>query len=160
MTLTYMLDTTLCIRVPRDRPAGLLPRFNQEAGRLCLSTIVLTEPLHGATRSALPDAGRQAVEAMAERLDVVAFDVNAAAHAADIRADLERRGVPIGGYDVLIAGHARSLGLIVVTGNLGAFQCRERMSCPRFEAGLLSAKFVVCSGDHACFGAVFCGRRT
>jgi hypothetical protein len=38
--------------------------------------------------------------------------------------------------------------------------CWERVSCPCFEAGLLSAMFVVCSGDHACFGSVFCGRRT
>jgi tRNA(fMet)-specific endonuclease VapC len=34
---------------------------------------------------------------------------------------LERKGQVIGGYDVLIAGHARSLGLTVVTGNLGEF---------------------------------------
>lgn len=117
-----MLDTRLCIRVLRDRPAGLRPRFNQAAGRLCISTVVLTELLHGAARSARPDEGRRAVEAFAARLDVLAFDTNAAAHAADIRADLERRGMPIGGYDVLIAGHARSLGLIVVTGNLGEFR--------------------------------------
>lgn len=49
------------------------------------------------------------------------FDSAAASHAADIRAALERRGTPIGAYGLMIAGHARSRGLIVVTGNLGEF---------------------------------------
>jgi tRNA(fMet)-specific endonuclease VapC len=52
---------------------------------------------------------------------VLAFDDAAAAHSAEIRANLERRGMPIGGYDLLIAGHGRSRGLVVVTGNLKEF---------------------------------------
>jgi tRNA(fMet)-specific endonuclease VapC len=119
--LRYLLDTNLCIRVLRDRPASLRERFNAEADGLCISTIVLTELLHGAAKSALPEANRREVDRFAARLDVLPFDEDAAAHAADIRVDLERRGRPIGGYDVLIAGHARSRGLIVVTGNLAEF---------------------------------------
>ena len=61
------------------------------------------------------------VERFAARLTVVPFDSGAAAHTADIRAALERRGTPIGSYDVMIAGSARSRGLIVVTGNLREF---------------------------------------
>jgi tRNA(fMet)-specific endonuclease VapC len=60
-------------------------------------------------------------ERFANRLEVLPFDADAAAHAADIRAILEREGRQIGGYDVLIAGHARSRGLIVITGNLGEY---------------------------------------
>ena len=56
-------------------------------------------------------------------------DAAAAYHAADIRAALERRGRSIGGYDVLIAGHARSRGLIVVTGNRGEFDRVEGLRC-------------------------------
>jgi tRNA(fMet)-specific endonuclease VapC len=52
----------------------------------------------------------------------LAFDAPAAAHAADIRASLERRGQRIGACDLQIARHARSQGLIVVTGNLDEFQ--------------------------------------
>ena len=58
----------------------------------------------------------------AARLQVLPFDDKAAAHAADIRVALERQGQTIGGYDLLIAGHARSQGLVVVTGNLREFQ--------------------------------------
>ena len=119
--LRFMLDTNLCIRVLRDRPRGLRERFNREAGALCISTIVLTELLHGAAKSARPMEIRHEVERMAARLDVLPFDQTAAAHAGEIRAALERMGLPIGGYDVLIAGHARSRGLVVVTGNLCVF---------------------------------------
>ena len=124
-----MLDTNLCIRLLRDRPAGLRPRFNAEAGSLCLSTIVLCELLHGAARSARPDEHRREVEAFAARLEVLAFDAEAAAHAGDIRAMLERQGRPIGSYDVLIAGHARSRGLAVVTGNLAEFTRVDGLRC-------------------------------
>ena len=121
MTLRFMLDTNVCIRVLRDRPAVLRVRFNEEAEGLAISTIVLTELLHGAAKSARPVDNRREVERMAARLAVLPFDADAAAHAADIRAVLERQGQGIGGYDVLIAGHARSRGLALVTANLREF---------------------------------------
>src|SRR5579872_417923 len=119
--LRYLLDTSLCIRVLRDRPSGVRERFNREADALCTSTIVLAELLYGAAKSARPEHNRHEVERFIARLDVLPFDAAAADHAADIRADLERKGRPIGGYDLLIAGQARCRGLIVVTGNLGEF---------------------------------------
>jgi tRNA(fMet)-specific endonuclease VapC len=64
---------------------------------------------------------RREVERFAARLSVLPFDDDAAAHTAEIRARLEERGTVIGPYDLMIAGHARSRGLVVVTGNLGEF---------------------------------------
>jgi tRNA(fMet)-specific endonuclease VapC len=127
--LRYMLDTNLCIRVLRDRPASARRRFNEYGDGLCISTIVLTELLHGAAKSARPAENRRAVEDFAARLEVLPFDEAAAGHAADIRAELERRGEAIGAYDLLIAGHARSRGLAVVTGNLGEFGRVEGLRC-------------------------------
>jgi tRNA(fMet)-specific endonuclease VapC len=127
--LRHMLDTNLCIRVLRDRPATLRERFNREADGLCISTIVLTELLHGAAKSARPEQNRLEIERFAGRLEVLPFDQEAAGHAGEIRAKLERQGQSIGGYDVLIAGHARSRGLIVVTGNLGEFNRVEGLRC-------------------------------
>jgi tRNA(fMet)-specific endonuclease VapC len=124
-----MLDTNLCIRVLRDRPPAVRDRFNLNADALAISTIVLTELLHGAARSARPEHHRGEVERFAARLEVLPFDAAAADHAADIRADLERRGLKIGAYDVLIAGHARSRGLVVVTGDLGEFTRVEGLRC-------------------------------
>lgn len=120
--LRYMLDTNLCIRVLRDRPAGLRERFNAEAGTLCISTVTAAELLYGAAKSARPAEKRHEVERLMGRLEVLPFDEEAAGHYGDIRADLERRGAIIGPYDLMIAGHARSRGLIVITGNLGEFR--------------------------------------
>jgi tRNA(fMet)-specific endonuclease VapC len=120
--LRYMLDTNICIRVLRDRPATVRARFNAEAEGLSISTITLGELLYGAARSARPTEMRREVERFAARLEVLALDSDAVAHFADIRTDLEGRGTTIGPYDLLIAGHARSRGLIVVTGNLREFQ--------------------------------------
>src|SRR5690349_5681500 len=117
--LRYLLDTNLCIRVLRQRPPSLRARFNAEAEALCLSDVVLYELLYGAERSLDPPRIRRDVEHFASRLAILPFDSEAAGHTADIRADLERRGCVIGPYDLMIAGHARSRGLMVITGNLG-----------------------------------------
>ncbi len=119
--LRYMLDTDICIRVLRERPASARVRFNQEAEALCISVVTLGELLYGAERSARPLHHRQQVEHFAERLEVLAFDAEAALHFADIRSRLERQGSVIGPYGLMIAGHARSRGLVVVTGNLREF---------------------------------------
>ena len=120
--LRYLLDTNLCIRVIRDRPSGLRNRFNAEADALCIPDVVLYELFYGAERAARPVEVRHEVERFASRLYVLPFDDDAAAHTAEIRAALHGRGNVIGPYDLMIAGHARSRGLVVVTGNLREFQ--------------------------------------
>ncbi|EAB6718245.1 tRNA(fMet)-specific endonuclease VapC, partial [Salmonella enterica subsp. enterica] len=127
--LRYLLDTNFCIRILRDRPSGLRERFNANADALCISSIVLTELIYGAERSARPEHHREQVALFAQRLPVLPFDEAAADHAADIRATLERSGFPIGSYDILIAGVARSRGLVVVTGNLREFQRVAGLRC-------------------------------
>jgi tRNA(fMet)-specific endonuclease VapC len=107
----------------------LRDRFNDAADNLCISTIVLTELLHDAAKSGRPEHNRREVERFAARLEVLPFDAAAADHAADIRASLERLGQTIGGYDLLIAGHARSRGLIMVTRNLGEFNRVAGLRC-------------------------------
>ncbi len=120
--LRYMLDTNFCIRVLRDRPPGLRDRFNAESEGLCISTIILSELLFGAAKSSRPLEHRSEVEHFCARLEVLAFDADAATHAGDIRASLSAQGQMIGAYDGLIAGHARARGLVVVTGNLREFK--------------------------------------
>ena len=127
--LRFLLDTNLCIRVLRDRSPSLRDRFNRDADGLAISTIVLTELLHGAAKSARPEHNRREIENFAARFEVLPFDAAAADRAADIRASLERQGRSIGGYDVLIAGHARSRGLIVVPGNRGEFDRVDGLRC-------------------------------
>ena len=61
------------------------------------------------------------VEGFLARLEVLDFDAAAATHAGQIRAELARLGTPIGPYDQMIAGHARSRGLVVVSNNTAEF---------------------------------------
>lgn len=133
--LRYMLDANLCIRVLRDRPPAIRERFNLNAEGLCISSIVLAELLHGAAKSARPEHHRREVEAFAARLDVLPFDAAAADHFANIRATLERQGRMIGAYDLLIAAHARALGLVIITGNLDEFGRVEGLRCEDWLAG-------------------------
>ena len=132
--LKYMLDTNLCVRVLRSKPEPLREKFNAEGSSLSISSVVLYELLYGAAKSARPVENRKAVEAFAARLSVLQFDSDAALHAGEIRAELERGGRTIGAYDLLIAGHARSRGLIVVTNNVREFKRVDGLRCEDWEA--------------------------
>ncbi len=76
-----------------------------------------------------------AVDRLLARVTILDFNAADADHAADIKADLQRRGCMIGANDLLIAGHARSRSLIVVTGNLREFGRVEGLRCEDWPAG-------------------------
>lgn len=128
--LRYMLDTNICIYTIKNNPAIVREKFQQHQHHLCISSIVLSELLYGAEKSDTPTKSLALIEGLAARLEVLDFDENAAAHSAEIRAELAKKGTPIGHYDVLIAGHARSRGLILVSNNLREF---ERVGGLRLE---------------------------
>lgn len=120
--LQYMLDTSICIYVIRNYPPELRERFNQLAEQLCISSITLAELYYGAEKSARRFENLRAIEHFTARLEVLSFAEKAAAHYGQIRAQLERAGRPAGAYDMMIGGHARSEGLILVTNNLREFE--------------------------------------
>ena len=117
MTLRYLLDTNICIYTLKRRPPQIRERFNRHAAHLAISSVVLAELLYGAEKSSRPEHNLEQVEGFAARLEVLPFDDKAAVHYGQIRAVLERSGQGIGPYDLMIAGHARSLGLTLVTNN-------------------------------------------
>jgi tRNA(fMet)-specific endonuclease VapC len=86
-----------------------------------VSTLTVSELHCGIERSSAPAANRAAVEAFLAFTAVLDFDTAAAVHTGDIRAVLAQVGQPIGSYDAMIAGHARSAGLTVVTNNTREF---------------------------------------
>lgn len=119
--LRYMLDTNTCVRAMRaDATSNLAGRFNRHAEELCISSIVLAELHYGAENSSRIADNLVQIEQFVARLQAVLdFDVIAAADFGRIRALL--RKAPIGPLDTLIAAHARSRNLIIVTGNVGEF---------------------------------------
>ena len=117
-----MLDTNICIYVINDRPSEVRRIFNERAEQLCISSVSLAELHYGAAKSESPERSLSVAESFAARLEVLPFEEKAAAHYGEIRADLERAGTPIGPYDLMIAGHARSQGLTLVTNNIREFE--------------------------------------
>jgi tRNA(fMet)-specific endonuclease VapC len=115
--LRYMLDTNICIYAIKHRPAAVRETFNQKAHHLCVSSVSLAELLYGAEKSSQPTHNLTIIESFVARLEVLPFDDKAAAHYGQIRAPLEREGKIIGPYDLMIAAHARSQGLTLVTNN-------------------------------------------
>ena len=125
-----MLDTNIVIYVIKRRPIEVLDVFNTHAGQICISSITLAELLHGVEKSSMVSHNLRKVEDFVSRLDVLPYDINAASHYGDIRANLEKKGAPIGINDLHIAGHARSESLILVSNNIREF---ERVEGLRLE---------------------------
>lgn len=119
--LKYMLDTNICIYTVKNRPQQVREALNRHHGQLCISSVSLMELIYGAERSAMPERNLSVIEGFAARLEVLNYDQAAASHTGQLRAELARSGTPIGPYDQLIAGHARSQGLILVTNNRREF---------------------------------------
>jgi len=118
---TYLLDTNILSNLIRD-PAGSIARRIAEKGEetVCTSIVVACELRFGAEKK--QSASLQArVEELLTVLDVLALDVDTDVHYAEIRAQLEVAGTPIGPNDLLIAAHARSLDLTLVTANIREF---------------------------------------
>lgn len=119
--LKYLLDTDTCIYTIKNRPDAVRKTFIEHDGRMCVSTVTQMELVYGAEKSASASRNLRVVEGFLARLEVKDFDAAAATHAGQVRAELARAGTPIGPYDQMIAGHARSLGLIIVTNNTSEF---------------------------------------
>ena len=120
--LRYMLDTNIVIYTIKNKPEEIKKAFVAHYGQVCISTVTLMELVYGAEKSANPKRNLNDIEGLVARLDVLPYDYGAAVHSGEIRAELARSGRPIGHYDLMIAGHARSLGHVLVTNNTGEFK--------------------------------------
>ncbi len=120
--LKYMLDTNIVIYTIKNKPQIVREAFKAHYGQISISTVTLMELVYGAEKSANPERNLADIEGLAARLDVLDFDDAAASHTGQVRAELARLGKPIGPYDQMIAGHARSRGLIIVTNNVKEFK--------------------------------------
>ena len=120
--LKFMLDTNIVIYTIKNRPVAAREAFTRHHGQMCISSITWGELVYGAERSSQPERNLADIEGMAARLEIAPFDSLAATHFGQLRAELYGAGQPIGPYDMMIAGHARALGLVLVTNNLKEFE--------------------------------------
>jgi tRNA(fMet)-specific endonuclease VapC len=123
---TYMLDTSICARIMRERPQALLEKMGQVVSaqsRIVVSAISYAEMRLASSRPQASPRIAPMVDAFVQRLDgVLPWDVAAIDHTTKIRAELERAGTPISHTDAAIAGHALSMGCVLVTSNVREFE--------------------------------------
>ena len=129
----YLLDTDVLSKLMKRAPASALvarlarvPPEDQFT-----SSVTLGELLYGAHRSSRTAALQERIaETLLPELPVLPFDAAAARRYGELRAELERRGTPIGDADTRVASIALSRGLTVVTGNERHFR---RVPGPEIE---------------------------
>ena len=121
--MKFMLDTNIIAYVRNNRPESVLHRFLQYRPEdMCISAITMAELEYGVFNSSRPDRNRLALMTFLSRTQVIPFDVEAAREYGAIRADLTKRGTLIGANDLLIAAHAKAMGLTLVTNNMREFE--------------------------------------
>ncbi len=120
--MTHLLDTSICVFLIRNREPSIRSRFQAfEVGDLGLSALTEAELRFGADKSSNLSRNHGLLDRMLIALPVIDFGSAAAKHYGQIRSELERAGTPIGPLDQLIAAHARSLDLTLVTNKTGEF---------------------------------------
>ena len=121
--MLYMLDTDICIYTIKKRPARLIEKVQTlDPKDLAISSITMAELQFGAEKSTKSQESHEALDKFVAPFQILRFDEQAALHYGKIRAFLEKSGTPIGAMDLLIAAHARSLSLTLVTNNIREFE--------------------------------------
>ena len=121
--MRYLLDTNICIYLIKKRPPEVLERFRQHSPQDgAISIITLFELEYGVEKSKDRQRSGDALAKFLLPLNIIDLDRSAAEEAATIRAQLEMKGMPIGPYDLLIAGLAKSLKMTLVTNNINEFE--------------------------------------
>ncbi len=121
--MRYLLDTNICIYLIKRCSSEVLERFRQHSPQdVAISTITLFELQYGTEKSQYRQRSEDALAKFLLPLNLINMDRSSAIEAAIIRAQLEKKGMPIGPYDLLIAGLARSRGMTLVTSNTQEFE--------------------------------------
>lgn len=119
--MKYLLDTDTCIYLINERPKPVIARFRRHAvGDIGVSAVTVSELAWGVAKTGSA-RNRAALEAFLLPLEIAPYDHAAALRYGEVRADLARRGRPIGPLDTMIAAHALSLGATLVTNNVREF---------------------------------------
>jgi tRNA(fMet)-specific endonuclease VapC len=118
----YMLDTDISSYIMKRSNDNVLRKLQTVAvSDVCISAISKSELIYGVEVSPRRQKDQQALDAYLRHVEVLDFPGDAAQDYGLIRADLKARGTMIGGNDLLIAAHARCLGLTLVTNNMREF---------------------------------------
>jgi tRNA(fMet)-specific endonuclease VapC len=116
----FMLDTDISSYIIKRRPATLVEKLEKHAEILSVSVMTAAELRFGAQKAGRPSL-TELVEEYLERIAILDWTNDVTLPYARIRSELERSGKPMGNMDLLIASHAVSQGMTLVTNNLEHF---------------------------------------
>ena len=117
-----MLDTNICIYIIKKKPISVMQRFKEyDIGDICLSSITVSELYYGVYKSQNIEKNLLALEHFLQPFNIVEYDLKASIEYGKIRATLEKQGNVIGGLDMQIAAHAKSLDMTLITNNTKEF---------------------------------------
>ena len=120
--MKYMLDTNMIISAKNARPEKVLDKLKDiDPSEVCISAITLAELEYGVCNSSDPERNCLALLLFLDNISVLPFDSLAAQEYGSIRSALRKKGQLIGANDLLIAAHAKSLNLTLITNNTGEF---------------------------------------
>ncbi|HEU5282044.1 MAG TPA: type II toxin-antitoxin system VapC family toxin [Gammaproteobacteria bacterium] len=121
--MRVMLDTNICIYIIKQHPESVLNHFKRfSVGDIYISSITYAELNFGVQKSTHHQKNKMALSAFTAPLEVISFDDEAARYYGELRAMLEKQGKPIGSLDMLIAAHALSMDLTLITNNMKEFK--------------------------------------
>lgn len=116
--MRYLIDTNICIYIMNKHPAAVIKKFKQfELGEIGISAITVSELQYGVAKSNYREKNQQRLEEFIAPLEILTYDEMAARAYGDIRFELEECSQPIGPLDLLIAAHALSKDLVLITNN-------------------------------------------
>lgn len=118
----YMLDAGAIIMAVRHPDWTITKTIKAHLDKdLCISSVTYGELEYGIQKSSDPVRNRLAITQILLGIRILSFDAKAAEHFGDIFADLESKHQRIGDRDMMISGHARSLGYTLITNNTREF---------------------------------------
>lgn len=121
--MRYLLDTNSCIYIIKHNPERVRARFAQcKPGEVIVSSVTEAELLRGVYKSVRVDENLANALGFLSRVQVLPFDSTITHRYGQIRADLEKRGQPIGPLDYQIAATALALDLTLVTNSRAEFE--------------------------------------
>jgi len=126
--MKYLIDTNICIYIMNQRPAHVIEKFKQFYPEdIGVSTITVFELQYDVAKSARRQDNQQRLNDFLAPFEILDYDETAARTCGDIRFLLEKRGQPIGPFDLMIAAHALSQRLVLVTNNEKEFTHVENL---------------------------------
>lgn len=121
--IRYMLNTNTIAYAKNRRPASVLDKLMQhDPSEVCISAVTMAELEYGIIHSSKPSQNRKALMLFLSGITILPFGTEAALEYGTIRHKLQTQGMLIGANDLLIAAHAKSLNLTLVTHNTREFQ--------------------------------------